>query len=288
MSRTDFVLRSLFMMVGMALSAAVPLSFADSAEKVDELIVKSGLQRQIGLLPEVVSASFEQRMNQDPNIKSEEASRIREAISQSVTPAVMLESIKGHISSQLTEPDLDAVLAWLNSPLGIQITAMEENASSAQAFTELQNYAMGLQSNPPDPARVEVLQELDRTARMTEFSVGMKKDMIIAMTDAMVTASGRTDINREELLSSLESSHSQIEDGSAQEVLITGLYTYQTLTVDELKEYVAFYKSPAGQKYANVITVGLLDALNKSSKDMGENLGKVIEEQNASEVKANQ
>lgn len=287
MIRTDFVYKP-FLVLFCVFSSAVSPSFADTAAKVDELIVKSGLQRQIGQLPEVVSASFEQRMSQDANVKPEEAAKLREAISQAVTPSAMLESIKGHISAQLAEPDLDAILAWLNSPLGLKITALEENASSAQAFTELQKFAMGLESDPPDPARVEALQELDRSARMTEFSTGMKIDMIVTMTGAMATAAGRTDFTKEELLSSLEASRAQIEEGSAQEVLITGLYTYQTLTVDELKEYVAFYKSETGQKYANVITVGLLDALNKSSKDMGERLGKLIKEENAKDAAVSQ
>ncbi len=288
MKRTHIVFKSVVLMLCLISPLAASLTFADTAQKVEELIVKSGLQRQIGQLPEVVSASFEQRMSQDANVKPEEAAKLRQAIAQSVTPSAMLESIKGHISAQLAEPDLDAILAWLNSPLGLKITALEENASSAQAFMELQKFAMGLESNPPDPARVEVLQELDQAARMTEFSTGMKMDMIVTMTDAMAKAAGRTDFTKAELESSLEASRAQIEEGSAQEILITGLYTYQALTVDELKEYVTFYKTEAGQKYANVITVGLLDALNKSSKDMGERLGKVIKEENAEEAAAGQ
>lgn len=256
--------------------------------KADELIVKSGLQRQIGQLPEVVSASFEQRMAQDDKIGPEEAAKIREAITRSVTPSVMLASIKDHIIANLAEPDVDGIMIWLNSPLGEKITKMEEDASSGQAYMEIQNFAMGLSNDPPDPVRVAVLGQLDEAARMTEFSVGMKMDMIVTMTTAMAAAAGRTDFTKEELLASLESSRAQIEQGSAQEVLITGLYTYQGLTIDELKEYVNFYKSEAGQKYADVITRGLLNALNKSSQDMGERLGKVIKDENASEAKPNQ
>lgn len=288
MIRNKVVLKSLFLVFCAMSWLAVSLSYADMAVKADELIVKSGLQRQIGQLPEVVSASFEQRMAQDDKIGPEEAAKIREAITRSVTPSVMLASIKEHIIANLAEPDVDGIMTWLKSPLGEKITKMEEDASSGQAYMEIQNFAMGLANNPPDPVRVEVLGQLDEAARMTEFSVGMKMDMVVTMTTAMAAAAGRSDLSKEELLASLENSRAQIKEGSAQEVLITGLYTYQGLTIDELKEYVNFYKSEAGQKYADVITRGLLNALNKSSQDMGERLGKVIKEENTKDAATSQ
>lgn len=273
----------------MAAFVPAPLASAQEASaKVDELIVKSGLQRQIGLMPEVVNASFEQRMSQDAKVKPEEAAQLREAIAQSVTPAVILGSIKEHIQGNLAESDLDAILVWLNSSLGQKITKMEEEASSAQAYLELQTFAQGLANNPPDPARVEVLGQLDQAAHMSQFSVNFKMDMMINMTEAMAIAAGRTDVRREDLLMALESNRVGIEQGSAQEVLISGLYGYQGLTVEELKEYVNFYKSEAGQKYADVVTRGLSDALNKTFKDMGRRFGEVIKKENAKDVAKSQ
>lgn len=102
--------------------------------------------------------------------------------------------------------------------------------------------------------------------------------MIITMAESMAAVTGQKDFSKNELMAQLESNRAQIEEGSRQESLISGLFTYQTLTNEELKQYVDFYTSPAGRKYAQVITQSLLDVFNVSSRSLGEKLGMLIQE----------
>jgi hypothetical protein len=249
---------------------------AKSAQNIDELMTKSGLQRQIEQLPEVVNASFEQRLSQESAVKPEEAARIKDILSQSYNPSAMLGSIKADITAGLTDQDIEPILSWLNSPLGQKITQLEEKASSGDAYRNMQAFAAGLESNPAEPTRLDMIERLDQAAHITEFSVRMKIDMVLIMTESMSSAAGRNDFSREQLLSQLEMNRPKIEEASKQEAMISGLYTYQSLTDDELKDYINFYTSQAGVKYANVVTQGLLTALQNGSKDMGEKLGNLL------------
>ena len=116
-------------------------------ENIDEIIVKSGLQRQIEQLPEVVNASFDERLNQEPVIKPEDAARIKAVFSESYNPSAMLSSIKADITKGLTDQDVEPILSWLSSPLGQKITQLEEKSSSGDAYREMQAFAAGLESN---------------------------------------------------------------------------------------------------------------------------------------------
>lgn len=260
-------------------TATMARADSKSAQNVDDLIVKSGLQRQVGQLPEVINATFDQRMGQEAAIKPDEAAKVKKVMAQSYNPAVMLDSIKERVAKDLKDKDIEAILVWLNAPLGEKITKLEEGASTAEAYYALQKFAGDLQNDPPDQARVKLLQQLDQAAHMTEFSVKLKMDMALTMTESMASIMGRKDFSRAKLMKELEVNRAQIEDTSKQEALISGLYTYQSLTDDELKQYIDFYNSDAGKKYANVITRGLLDVFEHASKDMGKNLGKLIQEE---------
>lgn len=264
------------------LTAAVMLTTsalaADAPQNLDALVLKSGLQKQIDQLPEVVKASFDDRAGQDARITPEEAGRIRLIITEAFNPAVLLESIKAHINSNMSADDIDAVLKWLDSDIGQKITKAEEDASSAEAYSQLMEFAMRLEANPPEQARAELIGRLDQAARMTEFSTGMKIDMILAMAEAMASTAAKGDFNKADMVAQVESSRGQIQQASAQEVLVSALFTYRPISDDEIQKYIDFYNSDAGKKYADVVTRGLLNALESSSKLMGEKLGVMINE----------
>lgn len=273
------IISKVFLLMVLIFNSPAIASEANSKfeENIDAIIIKSGLQRQIEQLPEVVNASFDERLSQEPAIKPEEAAKIKNVLSESYNPSAMLSSIKEDITKGLTDQDVEPILSWLSSPLGQKITQLEEKSSSGDAYRDMQAFAAGLENNPPDPARLSTIEKLDQAAHITEFSVRMKMDMVLIMTESMSSAAGRNDFSREQLLTQLEANRPQIEDASRQEAMISGLYTYQSLTDDELKEYINFYTSEAGVKYADVVTQGLLVALQNGSKDMGEKLGKMIQ-----------
>jgi hypothetical protein len=99
------------------------------------------------------------------------------------------------------------------------------------------------------------------------------------MAESMAAVTGQKDFSKSDLMAQVDSSRAQIEEGSRQESMVSGLFTYQTLTNEEIKQYVEFYTSPAGTKYAQIITQALLDVFQNSSKNMGEQLGLLIKEE---------
>ncbi|MCC6758866.1 MAG: DUF2059 domain-containing protein [Candidatus Omnitrophica bacterium] len=246
---------------------------------VDELIVKSGIQRQVEQLPDVMKAQFEDSFRQDRTMSAADRYNLRTAASESFDPAEMLKTVKERMAGTFTDQDISEILTWLNSPLGMRITELEEKASSASAYREMVEFAQNM--TEPQPQRLALVQRLDAVAELTNYATQIKIDMALAMTQAMACVSGCDNFSRDEMVGKLESVRSQIQEGSRQEVLVNSLYSYQSLADEELEEYVRFYETTAGQKYMKVVKPALSQSIQNASKMMGEKLGAALKEKKA-------
>lgn len=238
---------------------------------VDEFMVKSGLQRQVELIPEGMQVAFEQRFQQDQSMSAADRYNLRKSAEQSFQPEVMLKTIKAEIVAGLSDNDIKEILVWLNSPLGMKITQIEEENSSAKAQREMLEY---MQTMPePDPARLAIIERMDQAAQMTQCAVKVKMAMALAMTEAMACASGCKNFDRDALVQQFEKARPQIEEATMQETMLHALFSYRTLNDQELDEYIKFFETPAGQKYMAVTSSALASAVKDSAKTMGEILG---------------
>ncbi len=220
-------------------------AMADVPQNVDVLVAKSGLQSEIDKQPEA---------------------------------AIMLQTIKDHISRHMTSSDIDAVLEWFNSDLGQKITKAEEDASSMEAYSQMREIKAGLQSHPPDPFRKQLISNLDQAARMTEYMTRMKMSMVITMTEATPSATSIGNASKEERISQIKSRRGQVQELSSKEVMARSLFTYRSISDNELEQYIVFYKSEAGKKYVDTVTEALLTAIEDSNKRWAIELGGTMEQ----------
>jgi len=266
-------MRLLKMMLVVLFCAYVPSVWAQTSG-VDELIIKSGIQRQVEQVPEVIKAQFEERFRQDQKMSAADRANLRNAAQESFDPTLMLKTVKAGISEGLTEQDISAILSWLNSPLGMKITKLEEEASSGEAYRAMVKFAQDMPE--PQQNRLALIERMDNSAQLTEYTVQIKMDVALTMSEAIACATECNNFSREEVLKQLERVRPQIEQTSRQETAIHVLYSYQTLTDQELEEYIKFYETKVGQKYTKVFTTALSRAIKDASKTMGEKMGQAL------------
>jgi hypothetical protein len=101
------------------------------------------------------------------------------------------------------------------------------------------------------------------------------------MAEAMSCTMGCDNFSKAQVMRQLEQARPQFEQGSQQEMFISSLFTYQTLTDDELDQYIEFYKTAVGQKYMKVVTDALSASIQNASKLLGEKVGTMIQEKKA-------
>lgn len=219
--------------MALVLLSSPPVLAQVAAAKIDDILAKSGLQREIEQQPDA---------------------------------SVMLETIKNHIKSHMTSSELDSVLAWFDSDLGRKINKAEEDASSAEAYSQMRQFSAGLQSQPPDPLRKQLISELDRAARMSELMTGMKISMALNMAGVGESAWGHKVSYKDQMIAQINSRRALIQERSSRQVMERSLFTYRSISDNELKQYIDFFNSATGKKYTDTVTKALLTAVENSNQ----------------------
>lgn len=250
-------------------------------ELANELYVKSGLEKEVSHLPETISAAFIQAAQQDEflmRLPRSTISRINDQIYNSFSLKRFKNILISEMQSDLNAADIRKVIKWLDSPLGIKCTNLEDAASTAEAFKEIQSYAAKLEKYPPDSNRLKLLQRWDSAIRGTEFLVELAISTQLA-TEVGILAALHTDqpLDVSKIRKEIEKSRPQIEEMMKAYMNVAMLYTYDSLADSELEEYILFANSKAGKKYHRVVFSGFQKAMVDASLKMGNSIKEVIE-----------
>lgn len=272
-------------MLGAILLSLLPIiSYAQDQHDalVQELYLKSGLEKQLEQTPLLMQAGFDQAAREDDPIQKMPknlAAAMRASIREAFAPESLKKAVLPELKENLTVQDIKEILAWLNSPLGKNITRLEEAASTPGAMAEMDRYAARIKKSPPTAERLDVLRKLDAATKGTESAV----EMVINTQAAVASAINATlplkqqrplkDIKRE-----LEKSRPQLEAQMRSQALIVLLYTYRSLPVAQIQQYIEFLTSPAGSKYESVTNAALQKAILDGSIKWGEAIGKAIKQ----------
>ncbi len=226
---------------------------------IQELFVKSGLAQHIPSYQEQISVYLNAYKAQLP---PQVFSILEKEIRFIFEPNKLRNRVLFDLELNLDIKTIRHALVWLNSPLGKKITQLEEQASTKRTVEEIVAYMQKLGSNPPSANRVKIIKKLDTlthaTNTATDVGIYIGLSIIIALNKMN---SNSPPFDEAKLRQYIEGQRSQIRPSVEQEIQASFLYTYQTLTDEELLDYIKFAESEGGKVYHEVILQSLLDAL---------------------------
>lgn len=236
-----------------------PVSALDSGEvnlqpttkQVEELYLKSGLNRQVEALPGQVDALLQ---GQQEKIPPEMLTLMKKELLAGFQPEKLKSRLLERIQERLPALDLVNALKWLDSPLGKKITLLEEEASTAEAAPAMMAY---MQSTDPAglPAdRQKILREFNDLAGATDLAM----DTGIFLNLAIVTQLRKLDpemppLTEKEMMDFIESNRAAIRHDVDLQVQLSLHFCYQKLTTAELQSYLEFARSESGINYHQVV-----------------------------------
>ena len=180
---------------------------------------------------------------------------------------VLKDKVQKHIAANLSEADIQAVLAWLRSPLGEKITKQEEDASTPAAYAAMQKMGDRLTANA---GRVELVKKLDNAVKATETGVAVAMNTQTALMAAMTSGikpENRPDMGNIE--KEIIKNKGQIQTAVQHATLLSLLYAYRRISVTEIAKYIDFATSSSGTKYHSVTAEGVTAAMTDSAHDLG-------------------
>ncbi len=225
---------------------------------IGEALEISGTKRSLETIPAHIRAQFEAR--QTP-LKPDEKTRVGKILGDAFRPDVLYSAVRGAFRTNYDPQRMNFVIGQLRTPLFRKIAALEVAASQPGARQDLERFTIGLQGDIPQPARVALVQRYEASMRSAELQIEMGVVAFRAVTRSLepVLPSEKRLTARE--ADSAERSLRAQQDGLVRAALVRWLYTFRSLTDEELAEYVAFAETDAGRWFVATQRKGLLDAM---------------------------
>ena len=241
---------------------------------IEEVLELSGAKKQILQIPAVCQSQLSERQGR---MKPADYARLSQIIAESYRPDTLYKAVSDTFKSRFDEKRLLAVRQAWHSPLFKRIAALEAQASTPEGARRMQEFAVELRRVPPHADRLALIRRVDAATRSTDLNVEIALATIrgIALgVDPMMPASQRLKPGQlDQLLSDMRA---QIRAPLKNQVLITLLYAYQSLTDEELRAYLAYLESDAGRWFDRVAKDGILSGMTAAADRVGRQMGKSL------------
>jgi hypothetical protein len=225
---------------------------------ITEALEISGTKHALETIPAHIRAQLDVR--QTP-IKPEEKARIVKILGDAFRTDVLYGAVRAAFKANYDPSRMGFVIGQLRTPLFRKVAALEVAASEPGAKQDLERFAIGLQGDVPKPARVALVQRYEASMRSAELQIEMGVVAFRAVSRSLepVLPSEKRPTARE--MDSAERTLRAKQDSLVRDALVRWLYTFRSLTDEELGEYVAFAETDAGRWFVTTQRKGLLDAM---------------------------
>jgi len=230
----------------------------DREALITEALEISGTKHALETIPAHIRAQLDVR--QTP-IKPEEKARVVKILGDAFRPDVLYGAVRAAFKANYDPSRMGFVIGQLRTPLFRKVAALEVAASEPGAKQDLERFAIGLQGDVPKPARVALVQRYEASMRSAELQIEMGVVAFRAVSRSLepVLPSEKRPTARE--MDSAERTLRAKQDSLVRDALVRWLYTFRSLTDEELGEYVAFAETDAGRWFVTTQRKGLLDAM---------------------------
>ncbi len=239
--------------------------FSASNGEVKEILKLSGLNKQIASLPAMVEAGARQaRATRADGISDEEFVKILAIIKSAFEPTVILDAVSKGVQKDISSKDAQNLISWFKSKLGKKIVLEETKASSANSMQEMLQSAKELLSNH---SRVALAIELDKLTHSSKIQANMMLNMRLAMVESFAKESQKENIKQQ-----LISQQNRVIEYAKKMSIISFLYVYRNLSINDIEKYINFLKTPSAQKFNDSFIKSYSNEMDVAVKKMAKDL----------------
>lgn len=249
-------------------SPAIAISADKHQQLIDAIFQLSGVDTLFVQLPVLIESTFEQMEAQKVDARIGE---VKQAMNKAFSPRKLRNNAIEYINKKLSIKQLKKIHTYLSSPLAMKVTALENAANKADSVAKMIAYARQLQKTPPTDVRIELIAELINASNAVESSLAVRTEFFRGFMEAASQLDPIEDrMSSEQIDLQIAMLHTQMEESTAQEVILAFLYTYQSLQNKELEQYIKMYQ----QKPMVAFTANINKAIAHSFRAAGKQMKK--------------
>jgi hypothetical protein len=236
---------------------------------VDALIQRSGLDAQLVHFEAAMQRGITDAHASQQQVAPEDLRRMRRAVASAYAPSSLRAALRAEIAGRLTSAEIAAALAWLDSPTGRKLTALEEKAASPDAQQRLESAARG--GIPPlGDERTRTLTRLIQATRADDVAVSVLIETAIGLNQGLAPqGAGSSEATLAALRRELESERAQLVAELHQQTFAAFAVVYADATDAELAALLSFARSPAGARYHDVTSRAFASTLAQAARRLG-------------------
>ncbi len=261
------VLVLLLLACGQAVASPLAKSTLE-ASPVDDIIAQ---------YPAMMSEGVRQGMEHSGQVDPMVVSTVAAVVGNAFRVADMEKRLVNDLSSSLTDEQLGNVRDWYQTPLAQKVSRAEIHASGPEAWKTMEEGAPELQAKYRGSERAKLFTRFDKAARATESAVDATLAVQMGLFTAMSAFQGDKGAGFQQIKQMLEGQRGQVEAVVSQQVYDTYLYTYQDLSVEELKEYISFLETDSGARFTRVVTASIQEAITAPIQAVGKQLARFLQ-----------
>lgn len=260
----------------------------DSLDLARKVLTVSGLEAQIRQIPEAVRDGFDRSVARgefDDHVPHEFLPMLRQSFAEAFSSTKLESKILEIFQQSLSTQDLAMILSWHNGTLGKKIEAAELEYSHAIAASDREAFLESLANDPLSPSRLRALTDLEKAWQVSKTSVDMMIDMQVAVTTALLSlVPGSEKVPLETIVGHYNASRPDLEKHFESETLFSMSYIYQSLSMEDIKDYTDFAHGELGNRYVKVTNDALHRSMLQGSLELGETMGKLFKNRSGDEL----
>lgn len=242
------------------------------ASELAESVIRSSalgevIEQYPAMLTEGISQGLSQTGNLDPMLKG----AITGMVGQAFSSTKIRGQVVADLDDELSESTLQTVLDWYQTPLGEQVTSLEAAAAKPAAWTQIERRGPELIKKYQGTEREQMFTKFDRASRATESAVDTAIAVQTAFGTAMAAFNGQT-ADFDSIKARVEDQRPMLTGMVGQQVYAAYLHTYESLSDDQIKNYIAFMQSQEGNSYNAVVTNSVQQAIIRPVESIGNGL----------------
>jgi hypothetical protein len=258
--------------------AGVPVTSAlaqddASLRTAERLMQSSGLAVQLRGLPAQMEADFKQS---SALLDQKLMEALLAAARTSFQPEMLEADITARVANKLTIADMNAALAWLDSPAGERITRAEELGSSEFDADRYAKYVQSLREKQLSDQRGQMLAAVVTATNGAEAALATQEAIALGVAVGMDTLQpperrlGEATL-RVRVHQAVRSE--QARSAIAEQLLPLYAYFYRDVPEADLAAYVRFLGMTSGKRYQQAMTDAYVESLRRASIRVGELAG---------------
>jgi hypothetical protein len=158
---------------------------------------------------------------------------------------------------------------WLQSNVGKKITAAEIGAGSPERSLQLATFMLRLQIERPTPERLQLVRRIEEITQGSEMATEAWEAIVAGIARALDGGLRGKNLQRKEKLEEVMASmRGSIKGMFQQGRIFETLFTYQTMTDEELQQYAEFLETPAGRDVTKIINSAVHSAVSNAIQNI--------------------